>query len=241
MRRLRPIHRTKGDPAPAIDHWLKWPLVVLLVLFVAALFWAREQAEMLLFGLRLLEFGAALAVLLAAAYGGLVYQDQRRLAAREIAQSAAADDFWNPERLRRRVESLAEPYWRAVAAGDIVPLADCLSEDWRSYLAERLAAWRMNRTRPVLLDFAFRDATVVGLQDWLTAHRDRVTVRVDVQTSFHVSHLPSGELVEGIATSRPEQQLWTLARGEQDWLIAGIEVVGTAAAYRDCVVFRESA
>ena len=52
MRRLRPIHRTKGDPAPAIDHWLKWPLVVLLVLFVAALFWAREQAETLIASLK---------------------------------------------------------------------------------------------------------------------------------------------------------------------------------------------
>ena len=152
MTRLRPIHRTKGDPTPAIDHWLKWPLVVLLVLFVLALFWAREQAETLLLGLRLLEFGAALAVLLVAAYGGLVYQDQRRLAAREVAHAAAADDFWNPERLRQRVEALAEPYWRAVAAGDIGPLADCLSEDWRTYLAERLAAWRLNRARPVLLN-----------------------------------------------------------------------------------------
>jgi hypothetical protein len=127
-----------------------------------------------------------------------------------------------------------------VAAGDIGPLADCLSEDWRSYLAERLAAWRMNRTRPVLLDFAFRDATVVGLQDW----RRRIATG---RPCVSMCRPPSTSAICRAANwsrachLRPEQQLWTLARGEQDWLIAGIEVVGTAAAYRDCVVFRESA
>ena len=81
MKRTRPIHRTRSAPGPAIDHWLKWPLLILLAVFVLALFWAREQAEIVLFGLRLLELAAALAVLLAAAYGALVYQDQRRIAA----------------------------------------------------------------------------------------------------------------------------------------------------------------
>ncbi|MDE1545595.1 hypothetical protein PTW32_09190 [Dechloromonas agitata] len=240
MKRTRPIHRTRGDPGPAIDHWLKWPLLILLAVFVLALFWAREQAEIVLFGLRLLELAAALAVLLAAAYGALVYQDQRRIAAREIEQAAAADAFWNPERLNERVKALAEPYWRALAANDIGPVAASLTEDWRDYLTERLAGWRQNRTRPVLLDFAWREASVVGLEDWQANHRDRVTVRVDVQTSFHVTHLPSGELVEGFAGSRPEQQLWTLARGKTDWLIAGIELVGGGAAYRHCTVFREA-
>ncbi len=241
MKHIRPIHRTRGDPGPVIDRWLKWPFLTLFAVFVAALFLAHEQAEIALFGLRLLELVAALAVLLAAAYGALVYRDQRRVAAREIAQAAAVDAFWNPERLNERVKSLAEPYWRAVAASDIGPVAACLTEDWRDYLAERLASWRQNRTRPVLLDFAWRAAHVVGLEDWQANHRDRVTVRVDVQTSFHVTHLPSGELVEGFAGSRPEQQLWTLARGETDWLIAGIELVGGGAAYRHCTVFRETA
>lgn len=38
---------------------------------------------------------------------------------------------------------------------------------------------------------------------------------------------------------RTEEQLWTLARGVSDWLIAHIDVVATGAAYRDCAVFRE--
>ena len=88
MRRLRPIHRTKGDPAPAIDHWLKWPLVVLLVLFVAALFWAREQAETLLFGLRLLNSAPPWLSCWQRLTVGWSIRDQRRFAAREIAQSA---------------------------------------------------------------------------------------------------------------------------------------------------------
>jgi hypothetical protein len=183
---------------------LKWPLVVLLVLFVAALFWAREQAETLLFGLRLLEFGAALAVLLAAAYGGLVYQDQRRLAAREIAQSAAADD-WNPERLRRRVESLAEPYWRAVAAGDIGPLADCLSEDWRSLSGRAPGRLANEPDAPGAARFRPRcdGSWVAGLADGASRPGDRACRCADL-----LPRQPSAERRTGRGHRhlRPEQQ-----------------------------------
>ena len=50
MKPNRPIHRTRRAQGPAIDYRMKWPI------------------------LRLRELGAALAVLLAAAYGGMAYR-----------------------------------------------------------------------------------------------------------------------------------------------------------------------
>ena len=61
-----------------------------------------------------------------------------------------------------------------------------------------------------------------------------------VQPLFHVTHLSSGKLVEGIAAMRTEEQVWTLARGVSDWLIAHIDVLATGAADRGCALFREA-
>lgn len=235
-----PIHRLKGDPAPKLESWLKWPFIGLLVLLVAGLFLSSSLADAAVLGLRLGELFIALAVLGSALYGGAVYQDTRRLAERAQAESAQRDAFWAPEALKAQLAPQVEAYWRALAGLDATRLAGQLTEDWQAHVDERLHQWRQTGCRPVILDLSVGEIHVVGLEDWQENHRDRVTLRVDVQTSFHVTHLASGELVEGTAMSRPEPQLWHLARGEQGWLVDRVEIVAGAAAYRDCRVFQEA-
>ncbi len=235
----RPIHRHVGDLSRTLSRYAHWPVLALCAALVLGIFVSSGLAAGAALSLEIGQLLFCVLVIALASYGSLLYGYKRWRAARLLAEAAAADAFWDEARLQERARSLAEPYWRAVAAMDIRSLRGALSADWCWYLDNMLTHWRGSGVRPLLLDFRFESAKVVGLEDWLDNRRDRVSLRVDVSTSFHATDLKTGNVLEGAAVTRPEQQLWHFVRGEQDWLLERVEMATGEVAYRHCVAFRE--
>lgn len=165
---------------------------------------------------------------------------QRRRASAALKAAAAADPFWNEEALQRQVANLFEPYWRAVAGRNIAPVADKLTTYWHANLARGLAQWRADGVKPVMYQIAFMGAQVIGLEDWLADERDQVTLLVDARTAYHATDTRRGEVVEGTIGERTEQQLWQFVRGESDWLLNRVVLVGGSHAFSGCHVIRET-
>jgi len=234
-----PLHCYKGDTANQTDRL--WLLVVcaICVLALAILMFMPRLAGMAQGAMQVLQLLALLAMIVAAIAGQIAQSGKRRKAGLALREAAALDEFWSPERLYAQVSSLFEPYWRGVVAGNVNALAERLTPYWRGRLEQTFGEWRMNNTRPVMFDLALKDIAVVGFEDWRNNQRDQVTVRVDARTSYHANNLPSGEVVEGMAASRDEAQLWQLVRGENGWLLNRVELVASPMAYRDCRVIRE--
>ena len=237
----RPIHRSVGDLSRTLSRYTTWPVLALCAALVLGMFVSSRLATGALFGLEIGQVLFGILIIALASYGSVVYLYKRGRAERLLAEAAAADVFWDEGALRARVKSLVEPYWRAVAAMDVAPLRAQMSADWFWYLDNMVTHWRVGQVRPVLLDFRYDSAVVVGLEDWLDNRRDRVSLRVDVVTAFHATDLKTGKVVEGAAVTRPEQQLWHFIRGEHAWLLDRVEMATGEVAYQHCVAFREDA
>lgn len=234
-----PLHRYKGDATTRTDRVSLWIVIGVCLIAVATLVFIPRLASLAQGVLQFLQLLALLAMIVAAIVGGIIQWTRRSAAERALREVAAADAFWAPEVFRVQVGSLFEPYWRAVAAADVRPVADRLTTYWRGRLEQTFAEWRKGQCRPVLFELALKEMSVVGLEDWRNNQRDQVTVRVDARTSYHVTHLLSGSVVEGVAVTRDEAQLWQLVRGDSGWLLNRVELVAGPRAYRDCRVIRE--
>lgn len=234
-----PLHRYKGDATTPIDRVSVWIVIGICLIAVVTLIFLPRLASVAQGALQFLQLLALLAMIVAAIVGASIQWARRSAAERALREVAAADAFWAPEVLRAQVGSLFEPYWRAVAAGDIRPIADRLTPYWRGRLEQTFAEWRKGQCRPVLFELALKEMSVVGFEDWRNNQRDQVTVKVDAWTSYHVTHLLSGSVVEGAAVTRDEAQLWQLVRGDAGWLLNRVELVAGPRAYRDCRVIRE--
>lgn len=234
-----PLHRYKGDATTRADRISVWVVIGICLVALTTLIFIPRLASLAQGVLQSLQLLALLAIIVAAVVGATLQWAKRSAAERALREVAATDAFWAPEILRAQVGSLFEPYWRAVAAGDVRPIADCLTPYWRGRLEQAFAEWRHGQCRPVLFELALKEMSVVGFEDWRNNRRDQVTVKVDARTSYHVTHLLSGSVVEGVAVTRDEAQLWQLVRGDAGWLLNRVELVAGPRAYRDCRVIRE--
>lgn len=210
-------------------------------LLILALIFLPAMAEQINAALRLFEAGAALLVIGAGGLAFWLFRQRQALAENALAEAAAVDDFWNRERLQTAVEKLYVPYWRSVAARDMASVAGALTPYWQEKLATSLADWKRRDCRPSLLDIAFREMTVVGLEDWQNNERDQVSLRVLGLNSYHVTDMSTGQVIEGIPAVREEEQLWQMVRGESGWLLNRVEFVNGPADYGNCRVVRELA
>lgn len=234
-----PLHRYKGDTPTKIDRLSVWVVMGICVIALAILLFVPKLAGMAQGVLSIFQLLVLVAIVVAAMTGVVVQRHKRSAAERALREVAAGDAFWAPEVLRAQVESLFEPYWRAVVAGDVRQIAERLTGYWQGRLEQSFAEWRNGQCRAVMFDLALKEISVVGFEDWRNNQRDQVTVRVDARTSYHVTHLLSGSVVEGVALSRDEAQLWQLVRGDAGWLLNRVELVAGPMAYRDCRIIRE--
>ena len=234
-----PLHRLLGDEPMRFERRSLWLVLAGLALLLAVLLLQPSLVADLLVGLRFVEPLAAIGVVGALAYSAWSWRLRQKRAAAALARAAAGDDFWQAGRLESIVQDLFQPYWRALAAGNVAPVAKHLSPYWAAKAEATLDAWLSSYSRPVLLDLSLQRVSVVGLEDWLADYRDQVTVCVESTNSFHVTHLPSGKLVEGSAMTRPQKELWQFVRGEQAWLLNRVEIVGEGGAVPAIPIIRE--
>ncbi len=225
-----PLHCLLGAEPLRFERRYLWLMLGGLVLLVVVLLLQPSLAADLVVLLRFVEPLAALGLVGALIYSAWRWRLRQKRAAAALLRAAAGDDFWHAGRLEATVLALFEPYWRALAAGNITPVAKHLSPFWAAKAEATLAAWLASYSRPVLLDLSLQRVSVVGLEDWLADYRDQVTVCVESTNSFHVTHLPSGKLVEGSGMARQQKELWQLVRGEQAWLLNRVEIIAEGAS-----------
>jgi predicted lipid-binding transport protein (Tim44 family) len=241
QRKISRLHLPHSAASSAVEKQTLLIVVGLAVLLVLALVFLPMVADRINAALRLFEAGAALMVLAAGGLAFWLLRQRQVLAEKALAEAAAADDFWNRERLQATVENLFVPYWRAVAGRDAAAVAGALTPYWQEKLAATFADWTARDCRPSLLDIAFRDMSVVGLEDWRNNERDQVSLRVLGLSSYHVTDMSSGRVIEGIPAVREEEQLWQMVRGESGWLLNRVEFINGPADYGNCRVVREIA
>lgn len=235
----RPIHRYKGASSKRDERLGLLVFVIVLLLLLLILLGFPTQAAWVGHLLQLAHPVLLFSVLLAAAVGSWQFSRRRQVAEEAMLAAARDDAFWSPLVLHEQVTELFDRYWHAVAARDVGRIADCLTPYWYEVLADGFVRWREDETRPVMFALQLRKISVVGLEDWHDNQRDQVSVRIEARTAYHVTHIRSGELVEGLPAEREEEQLWQLVRGERGWLINRVDLVADKGAYRNCRVLRE--
>ncbi len=234
-----PLHRYKGDTPTQIDRLSVLVVIGISVIALAILIFVPKLAGMAQGVLSFFQLLVLAAIVVAAIAGAVIQWHKRSVAEHALREVAVTDAFWAPEVLRAQVGSLFEPYWRAVVTGNVLPIAERLTTHWRGRLEQTFDEWRNAQCRPVMFELALKEIGVVGFEDWRNNQRDQVTVRVDARTSYHVTNLLSGSVIEGVALTRDEAQLWQLVRGDSGWLLNRVELVAGPMAYRDCRVIRE--
>jgi len=156
---------------------------------------------------------------------------RRRVHSAEAARQAAAanDQFWSAENTSACVESLFEPYWRAVQQRNVAAIAAELSPRWRERLERAFAIWLERGFKPVLFTLALNKVEMLEVDDRPDPTKDRFVALVDCTTSYHVTDTRTGEVVEGFPVSRAEKQAWHFVRSEQKWLLDRVERLGHSA------------
>lgn len=238
-RRCR-LHRERGNGERDANRAVLWVAAALLVFLLSALVfggWLQAAADVVF---PLLEVFAGVAMLLAAGMAAWTLQRRREAAETALREACARDSFWDPEPFKVQVERLFEPYWQSVGRQNVVAVAEHLTAYWRDAMTEAFAAWRAERCKPVLFDLRFRSASIVGLEDWRDNRRDQITALVECRTSYHLTDMRGGEVVEGQPVEREEKQLWRFVRGECGWLLNRVEIVAGADAYDSCRVVSET-
>lgn len=235
------IHPYRGQAGSRGERLALVAFLALLGIALLLLIFLPAEGRWLASLLQALEPLILLVALVGAGIANWRFARQRRRAGMALQAAAGDDPFWSAEGLRAQVETLFEPYWRAVVARDILPVADRLTPYWRSVLERGLARWRADDVRPVMFVLDMQGSQVVGLEDWRDNERDQVTVRVDARTAYHATDTRRGEVVEGTSGERIEQQLWQFVRGDAGWLLNRVDLVGSNAAYSDCRIYREMA
>lgn len=225
-----PLHRLLGSEPMRFEHRYLWLMLGGIALLITVVILQPSLVTDLIVVLRFVEPMAALGLVGSLAYSAWRWRIRQKRAATALQRAAAGDDFWDAGRLEAIVRALFEPYWRALAAGNIAPVARQLSPYWAAKAEATLGAWLASYSRPVLLDLGLQRVSVVGLEDWKADYRDQVTVCLESTNSFHVTHLPSGKLVEGSGMVRQQKELWQLVRGEQAWLLNRVVILGEGAS-----------
>lgn len=214
-------------------------MLILVGLFIGGLLLNEGFAAVVMGSLVWVELTAAVAVFGLAIYGAWRLRLRRQRATQAVRRAAENDEYWNEARLIEVVRNLYDVYWRAVASGNTASLHGRLSPYWSEQVTQALQDWRASKSRAVLLDLALGKVSVVGLEDWLADCRDQVTLCIEATNSFHVTHLPTGELVEGNALARQQKELWQFVRGETGWLLNRIRILAEGVAVPDYPIVRE--
>ncbi len=221
--RYHRLHAADGEVARPVAPWkialllAALVLIVVLAIIVPALGAMLPLAELLL-----------LVVAVVAGFYGAARMRHRVGAADEALQAAAARDaFWSPDVVRRRVESLFEPYWRAVQHRNVAAIAGDLSPRWRVRLDEAFAIWRTRGFKPVLFSLALNKVEPLAVDDRKVDAEDCFVALVECTTSYHVTDTNTGDVIEGFPDVRTEKQAWHFVRGERQWLLDRVERLAT--------------
>lgn len=200
-------------------------LVVLVAIFVPAVSGALEAVGLLA---QLLLF---VGIMVAAMIGRARLRHRIGEAEEAVRAAAGKDAFWSPETIKARVESLFEPYWRAVQQRSTASIAAELTPSGRQRLDEAFAIWIERGFKPVLFDLALQGVDLMTIEDHDDPQKDRFVAVVACRTSYHVTDTLSGEVVEGFPDSYAEQQAWHFVRGAHGWLLDRVErLAGNAGA-----------
>lgn len=220
------LHPAEGEVPKRASNLALVLILGALVLVILVIVFIPDASESLDVAALLIQLLAFVGVVGAAIIGGVRVRHRIGKAGEAVRVAASKDAFWSPDAIRVRVESLFEPYWRAVQKRSAASIAAELTPRWQQRLDEAFTIWIERGFKPVLFDLSLQEIKILEAEDHDDPRADCFVALLQCRTSYHVTDTLSGDVVEGFPGSRVEKQSWHFIRGEQQWLLDRVERLG---------------
>lgn len=168
---------------------------------------------------------AGIAVLAAAAVAYIRLSRRGARIGEALRLAADRDAMWDEATLKKAIAALFDAYWAARASGNLLPVADALTQHHR----DRLDTHTRRGDKTVGRTARLLDIRIIGVHDVLDDRQDRFEALLRCSTDIHrVSRF--GEIREGAPGLVNLHQRWQFVRDTNRWLLNDVRQTDVAAA-----------